>query len=226
MFKHLRAHRDKVSASQYNKLVDVVDNLAIGLAHFGIIGSDGTLMIRTPLAKPTPKLYEVQSEATGDGVYNCYEQVFDSTDWDATDGTEKHTGKNTDSIEILNLAECDPEATYVAQIAANDLIWAWSILDDEAVPRFVGVPFRIGAHRAGVRQAWCSAAAGAGSTIAATLDSTSGAAITVTCRIVNGTALNSAIPRLEDNDEIFVVKIAGTWYCTTVFQTSEDCNCG
>jgi len=88
----------------------------------------------------------------------------------------------------------------------------------------------------GVRRASCTSDAGSGSTIAATLyntDGTTGDAITVYCNISNGTALNSAIPRLEDGDDIFVTQSyfdnAGTaelrWYCVTNFNVSEDCTC-
>ena len=65
-------------------------------------------------------------------------------------------------------------------------------------------------------------------------DGTVGDAISVYCNISNGTALNAAVPRLEDEDVIFVTKSiydnAGTptsrWYCVSNFQTSEDCTCG
>ena len=85
-------------------------------------------------------------------------------------------------------------------------------------------------------RAACTADAGAGSTIAATLyksDGTTGAAITVHCNISNGSALNAATPRLEDGDDIFVTLSnfdnAGTpesrHYCVSNFQTTEDCAC-
>jgi hypothetical protein len=87
-----------------------------------------------------------------------------------------------------------------------------------------------------VRRASCTADAGAGSTIAATLyksDGTTGDAITVYCNISNGTALNSAVPRLEIGDNIFVTKStydnSGTpevrWYCVTNFNLSNNCVC-
>lgn len=227
MFKHLRAHRDRVSARQYNKLVDVVDNLVKGLAPLGYVDSDGIFIIRKPPAVPeAPKLYEVQSAGTGDGIYNCREQVFDATDWASTDGTEKHAELNTTSVEVLNLAECDNQATYVAHLAANDLLWAWQTSDDEGNIIFVGTPFRIdNADRP--RIAYVKTDAGAGSTIVCFLDTdATGTEITCTCSIVNGTALNSAISRLEDGDMVFVNKIGGTWYITGMpFQTSEDCDC-
>jgi len=87
-----------------------------------------------------------------------------------------------------------------------------------------------------IKRASLTAAAGSGSTIAATLyklDGTTGEAITVNCNISNGSDLNSAVPRLESGDDIFVTKStfdnSGTpevkWYCISNFQASEDCTC-
>lgn len=35
------------------------------------------------------KIFAVQSEAAGDGVYNCYEQTLDGSEWDDTTGAPK-----------------------------------------------------------------------------------------------------------------------------------------
>jgi len=72
--------------------------------------------------------------------------------------------------------------------------------------------------------AQCTAAAGEGATIAATVGGGVGAQ-TIYCKICGGSALNAAIPRLAINDYISVAKIGEYWYCLTVFQTSEDCVC-
>ena len=50
-----------------------------------------------------------------------------------------------------------------------------------------------------------------------------GDAVRVDCSIVGGSDLDEAIPRLEDGDMIPVWKIDDHWWCTSVFQTSEDC---
>lgn len=171
------------------------------------------------------KIFEVQSDAAGDAIYNCYEEHIRNTIWTNTKGSKKTAEKSTDEYEVLNLAEFDPEGVYVRHLAAGDLILAGRYWDNLGTARWAGVPFRLGAHGAGVRLAWCSQAAQGDNTITATLDSTTGSAITVTCHICGGSALNAAVPRLADNDEIFVVKIGATWYCTTIFQTSEDCVC-
>jgi len=95
-----------------------------------------------PFAGIDMKIFEVQSVATGDGVYNCYEQTLDATEWEDTDGDSKIDDLNETSIEVLNLAEFDPEATYIAHLAAGDLIAAWQMTDDEGTKRWIGVPFR------------------------------------------------------------------------------------
>jgi len=172
------------------------------------------------------RIFEVQSVATGDGVYNCYEQTFDATDWADTGGENKFLNLNETSVEVFNLAEYDPEEEYVAHLAAGDLIVAFRVWDDEGNARWVGVPFRqANADRA--RKAYCKVDAGAGKTIACYLDKDAGSTeITVNCSIAQGGAnLNEAVPRLKDGDLIFVEKTGANWYCATVFMPSEDCDC-
>jgi hypothetical protein len=96
---------------------------------------------------------------------------------------------------------------------------------------------REGANSPGlISRATCTENAPGDNTIAANLinaDGTEGDAVSVFCNISNGSALDEAVPRLEDNDEIFVTQSvfdnAGTpvfrWYCVTNFQASEDCTC-
>lgn len=171
------------------------------------------------------RIFEVQSEATGDGVYDCFEQTLDATEWADTAGDPKFDDKNAVSIEVLNLAELDPEATYVAHLAAGDLIAAWTIRDDEGNPRWVGVPFRQ-ANADRPRLAYCKTDAGAGSTIVCYLDTDgTGTEITVNCNISGGSNLNAALRRLEDGDRMIVAKIGANWYCKEGFQGSEDCVC-
>ena len=222
-FKHYEKG-NRPSASDLNNRADLLSKIARSLAVDGIIDSTGFLARRTASNRFAIKLFEVQSEATGDGIYNCYAQTLDATEWDDTAGDSKVDDLDAVSVEVLNLAEFDPEATYVAHLAANDLIVAWQKSDDEGASRWIGLPLRQ-ANADRPRLAYCSAAAGAGSTIAATLDHTTGTAITVTCNISGGSALNAAVRRLADNDPIIVTKIGGTWYCTEGFQTSEDCVC-
>lgn len=103
-------------------------------------------------------------------------------------------------------------------------------------------PVRIGQSAAGgvtVYRAITTEAAPAAANITCNLyddtgteiTSGTGSAIEVYCSIIGGTALNAAVPRLEDNDDLFVVSLPynnGTatenrWYCTSLFQASQDC---
>ena len=85
-------------------------------------------------------------------------------------------------------------------------------------------------------RAICTADAGPGLTIAATLyklDGTTGEAVTVHCSIANGSDLDEAEPRLEIGLDIPVYRSifdnAGTpesrWCYNGTFQATEDCTC-
>ena len=73
-----------------------------------------------------------------------------------------------------------------------------------------------------IYRATCTAAAGSGDTITCSLPNYADD-ITVTCDIVGGSALNSAIPRLAVGSVIHVFNNAGTWRAIMTFQASEDC---
>jgi len=186
-----------------------------------------TKAVRHPNSQTTDfKIFAVQSEAAGDGIYNCYEQMLDATEWDDTAGDPKFDDLNTTSVEVLNLAENNPESTYVAHLAAGDFIAAWQKKDDEDNKRWVGVPFRQGAHGAGLRNAYCKNDAGAGSTIVCYLDTDgTGTEITVNCSISNGSNLNTASRRLADGDRLAVYKVGDNWYTPEGFDTDEECVC-
>ena len=54
-----------------------------------------------------------------------------------------------------------------------------------------------------------------------------GEVVDVWCSIMGAPGnLNEAIPRLEAGGLIFIIKYNGLWWCSTVFQSSEDCSCG
>ena len=58
------------------------------------------------------------------------------------------------------------------------------------------------------------------------------AAINVHCSVIGDVNLNAAVPRLANNDDIFVAKlpyssastIVRRWYCVSLFQKSQDCD--
>ncbi|KKM01567.1 hypothetical protein LCGC14_1793140 [marine sediment metagenome] len=216
---------DRPSASDLNSRGDVLAKIARSLNIDGVQDSTGFITRKTTANKFTMKIFRVVSEATGDGVYTCYEQTLDASYWDDTSGLRKVNDKNIDGIEVLNLAEYDPEATYVAHLEEGDRMAAWKMTDDEANTRWIGLGFRR-ANADRPRLAFCKADAGAGATIVCYLDTdATGTEITVNCNISGVGALNSAVRRLEDGDRLLVTKIGASWYCTEGFQTSEDCDC-
>ena len=175
------------------------------------------------------RVFEVQSAATGDGVYNCYEQTLDATDWDDTAGDDKFDDKDATEVEVFNLLESDPEATYKEALAIGDRIRAWQWTDDEGESRWAGVPITGGF----VRRAKTTQAAPADTKITANLighngieiESGLGANIDVYCDIAGGGYLNTAAPKLTNGFPIPVYNLNGKWYCSTVFQTGEVCDC-
>jgi hypothetical protein len=180
------------------------------------------------------RIFEVQSEDTGDGIYNCYEQTLDATEWDDTtggDSNKKVDDYDSTTVEVLNLAEFNCEPEYAAQLRSGDLLLAFRYWDDEANFRWVGIPFRQYGQGSLVREAYCSSDAPTNSaTITCYLDSThtTNQSISVVCSIAQGgTNLGDAIPRLAEDDLLTVYKKPGStnWGCTTTFQPSEDCTC-
>ena len=248
-------------------------------------------------------IMEVQSAATGDGIYSCKKQVLDATEWADTAGDDKFDDDtiDTNSYEVLNLRENDPVSSYTAALGLYDRIVAWEEEDDEQNKRWVGVPLVSGprgvratedapnatsitcnlilnnnveagsgelgynievynakalnldealprikddddmmaeniggkwffansfsAGGSATRKAFVKTTPGAVETVACYLDTdATGEEVTVTCSVIGGAALNSAVPRLADGEAIFVTDIAGTWHCVTTFQASQDCD--
>jgi len=150
---------------------------------------------------------------------------LDATEWADTAGDAKFSDKDAVVVEVLNLAEYDPEAFYVAHLTAGDLLAAWKINDDEGNSRWVGTPFRQ-ANADRPRLAWCKDDAGAATAIDCYLDGDGvGTVISVACSIAGGGNLDSALPRLTDGTPILVTKVGATWWCLSIFQASEDCVC-
>jgi len=168
------------------------------------------------------KIFAVQSEAAGDGIYNCYEQSLDATEWDDTTGDPKFDNLNTTSVEVLNLAEHKPESEYVAQLSSGDLLAAWRKPDDEHNSRWIGVPFRqANADRS--RLAFCKDNAGATTSIDCYLDvDGDGTVVSVKGNSSpKDTNLDQCIRKLKDGDPILVQKISADWYAIEGFQAID-----
>jgi hypothetical protein len=171
------------------------------------------------------KLYEVQSSATGDGVYNCYEQLIDATDWTSTTEVDKVVDKNTTSVEVWNAVENYIYTPFAEALNATSRMIGWEMTDDAGNKRIVGFPVM----PMMIRLAYTQEAATSDTKISVKLADfqgvASGSAFDVNCIIYNGSALNEAVPRLVVDHPIWVINIWGLWYALTIFQASEDCDC-
>ena len=176
-------------------------------------------------------VFEVQSTGTGDGIYNCYEQSLDATEWADTAGDDKFADINTGEVEVFNLFENDSVADYKEALVAGDRLIVFRWEDDEGNKRLCGIPIGGGGGGGGsyVRRAKTQEAAPADTAISVKIvnadDTEVGAAFDVNCEIAGGGNLNDAIPRLESGDYISIYNQGGKWFCTTVFQVSENCDC-
>jgi len=244
-FKHLRANKDRVSAAEYNRLVDIVSQMANSLMACGFYSpSTGFLQRRYGRAAGVEgRLFVVQSAAAGWAVYNCKEYLIDASNWSAGSGADnaKITKKDDDLVEVLNLAEFDPEENlWSPHLAPGDLIFAWYLSDDEGTKRWAGVPF-IERNFERLRIAYCTENAPENQdTITCRLDRDNDSAteITVHCSIIgdDGSGLAEALPHLNSGDRIYVRRIVAwnsdqeayehQWHCVTIFQHVDICPLG
>ena len=105
----------------------------------------------------------------------------------------------------------------------------WNVKDDDGNSHWVGIPLVPSVRMARTTEAApasksviCNLIANDGET---EITSGLGSGIEVHCRTTMAMNLNEALPRLASGDYLFVQNIAGKWWCTTVFHTSEDCIC-
>ena len=141
-YKPLVANRDRPSARVLNATVLNLNALVASLQTHGISDSAG-LHTRLPPTLPLFRIYEVQSAATGDGLYICYRQKLDATNWADETGLDKllNYEDTPTEVTVLNFMENDPVlGTYTPALAKGDrmLVIEWG--DDEGRTHFVGVP--------------------------------------------------------------------------------------
>lgn len=97
--------------------------------------------VRHPSSYGIVNIFEVQSSASGWGIYTCYEQKLVAANWGSTDGSDKLADKNSDEIEVMNLDENDPvSAYYWPALCKFDRLLAWQMKDDAETDRWVGIP--------------------------------------------------------------------------------------
>ena len=177
------------------------------------------------------KIFEVQSAALADGVYNCYEQKLLASAWESGHGDKFSNIDGAVNVEVFNLQENDTVSSYEPALATGDKIAAWALKDENGNSRWVGVPLV-----PSTRMVRTTEAAPAGTNITCNLigndgetelTSGLGAGVEVYCSTALGVDLNAATPRLADDDYLFAENISGAWRCVAVFSAvREDCACG
>jgi hypothetical protein len=84
------------------------------------------------------KIYEVVSDATGDGVYNCKEMRLISDEWPDTGGADRFEQVSAATVEVLHLQESDTESNYTRMLTPGDRMFTWEIIDSAGNKRRVG----------------------------------------------------------------------------------------
>ena len=169
------------------------------------------------------KIFEVQSAGTGDGIYNCYEQTLDATEWADTAGDPKFDDKDAVSVEVLNLEEYDPPSDYVAKLSAGDMLAAWQMADDEGNKKWVGIPLEAAGGE--TRQAYCKTNASTGDTIVCYLDTDgTGEEKTVYFNMIGTSNINECWPHLLDGSPISVYYDShdSKWRCCHTFGVMSE----
>ncbi len=212
-FKHLNHRKDKLSAKEYNQLVDLTSKMARSDIANSFADSSGFSKRDSGTGSAMrPKLFEVQSEATGDGIYNCYEQIIDATDWTAQSSQDKLYTLSSINVEVFNLLENFPESVYTAGLNEHDKLIAWQKTDDEGNTRWIGIPVGWG----DVRQARTQEASPAATYIACKIFNNNGVldstVVSVYCNVIGGGTLADATPPLASGDDIHVTNIQGKWW--------------
>lgn len=164
------------------------------------------------------KIFEVQSAAAGDGVYNCYEQKLLDAEWDDTEGTSKFDNKDAEpvEVEVFNLLENDPVADYAPALALYDRIQAWQVIDDEDNKRWVGIPLveipRLAItaeHAPEADNLKCNLVLNNGVEAA---EGELGFEIDVYGTISGGGSLAFTVPTMAIEDPVFIENIQGKWW--------------
>jgi len=170
----------------------------------------------------TMKIFEVQSAATGDGVYNCYEQTLNTDNWTDTSGKDKFTDTNSTEIKVLNMYESSVLSAYERSLAKYDLLAAWLMSD-----KYVGIPLGTYTRQArainspGVSYIEIDLISRLGSQITSGLGHNLDAYFNITQA---GSDLAAALPRPAWDDYLTVYNFRGKWYCTSLANPTVPCS--
>ena len=225
----------QVSARDLDKAIERLNLLAkiSGMADTKVTTGPTGIQIkggREGGVNSTSRLFQVQSSATGDAVYNTFEQFVSATNWvSTTDAINKVVAKDAVNVEVWNThGNYIKESPYAEGLFANDLMVGWQTIDDENNERIVGIP----AIPTMVRLAYVQEDSPADLFISVKLaDNTgvaAGDAFDAQCIVYGGLALDEAVPRLSvsSGDFVFVIHLLGKWFVISAFLATTDCTCG
>jgi len=179
------------------------------------------------------KIFEVQSTASGYGVYNCHEQTLDATEWEDTTGNRKFDDKNNDNIEVLNLYEANPGTSYTAALGKYDLLAAWQMTDDEGNTRYIATPLsnsirQVKATEDGPGSAPESSSVTCNLILADGNEAASdelGYHIEVYGRSYNAFNYNQCVPRIKTGEIYYAFNENGTWRFSSFLWPNIACAC-
>ncbi len=180
------------------------------------------------------QIFEVQSAATGDGVYNCYRQSLDADDWVDTTGANKFDDVTIEIegevssviVEVLHLKEYySANANHVPGLGKFDKIVAWQWVDDAGTLRWVGLSIT-----GSLRSAVATESAQGDNEIVCNLwlNDKSDAGVgelgyNITVYAPTGIALNTHSPKILSGTYYAVYWEDGDWYFVTGFQNWATC---
>lgn len=229
IFKHVQKG-DRPSAKEYNRRGDLLAAIANSLHIQSFFDSTGFHTRRFPAGGViTSKIFAIQNVTDlGWGVYNCYEQSFETADWTSVAAGNRFANKNTNTIEVFNSLENYPVAGYDRALGRYDLLKAHQIRDDAGIQRWMGIPVAPPARRFITTEA-----SPHDDSITCNIILNTGAAASSVDDIVfekevygdiHGTTfLDEALPTLVGGGYLEAINQQGVWRCTTVFRKFYVC---
>ncbi len=208
-FKKLRAGRDRVSASEYNRMSKTVSALSRSLVNYGTMDNTGIIARKQPASKQgTMRMVRTTQDAPADTKITA--NLLDNS------GNEISTEVNiyclTNGGGNLNVSvPLLKNDQYIFVVYTLNAWWCAELFNNGQT----GIAFvKTTPGAVTSLSCWFSESDNTGETIS------------VPCAISGGGNLNTALPRVIDGTQIGVAKKGAIWYLPGApFQASEDCDC-
>ena len=210
----LIAPHDRISASEYNRRGQVLQSVSRSSVYNGIADASG-LHQRRSLHKTVIgiRLAKITEIATDNDHITC--NLLDAVGTEIEDNIEVYCSISGSSA--LNRSEPYLANDQIIPVAFIAGFWRCTDVFHHKVTRMAKTTESATANN----HITCNLLDAAGAEITSGDES----GIQVYCSISNATALNVSAPRLED-DQVFPVSyLCGAWWCTGIFNRSDDCIC-